>query len=146
MKDLFLNLIKIPDGMIMSKFLTNLVLKDLEENEGIFMIVETLVYYSSLLNKEISIPRGFETDLASVPRIPLVYLSWGGKAHREGVLHDYLFRKNSEPVVSFLLANRIILEAMESRGKPFYIRYPIFVGVCVGGYFCYHKKRVEDKL
>ncbi len=37
------------------------------------------------------VPRGFKTDLASVPRIPIIYSILGGIGHRAAVLHDYLY-------------------------------------------------------
>ena len=103
-------------------------------------------FYSEILDCEIWIPSGFESDFASVPRVPFIYSVWGGRAHRESGLHDYLFRKNSIPVVSFFTANAVFKEAMEYRKKPYYIRYPMYAGVCAGSYFCYHKRSVEDKL
>ena len=38
----------------------------------------------------IMVPRGFVTDFASVPRIPLAYLAMGGIGERAAVVHDYL--------------------------------------------------------
>lgn len=127
-------------------FISKLDVKLKEENESIWILVSDLVYYSPLLKSNIIIPAGFETDLASVPRIPFVFWFWGGRAHRESILHDYLYRIDSKPVVSFWTANKLFLEAMESRGKPRRIRWPMFLGVTIGGYWSYHKKRVTDKL
>lgn len=39
-----------------------------------------------------TIPAGFCTDFASVPRLPFVYALAGDTAHRPAVLHDYLCR------------------------------------------------------
>ena len=133
----------------MGKFLTNLhiTLTDVPYREDkIWIVTQPLNYYSTLLDQTITVPTLFETDLASVPRFPFVYMLWGGRAHREGVLHDYLYRKDSDPVVTFMMANRIFLSAMKSRNKPFFRRYFLFFGVCIGGYFCYHKKSVYHKF
>ena len=129
-----------------SGFKTDLSLKNHPTRERVWVITSPLIYYSELLHREIEIPENFYTDLSSVPRIPIVFLFWGGKAHREGVLHDYLYRMDSDPVVSYMMANSIFLEAMKMREKPFYIRYPMYTGVCVGGFSAYHKKWVTDKL
>ena len=133
----------------MSQFITELDVKLKDEN--IWVLEKPLVYYSSLLkskNKQpqIVVPAGFECDLASVPRIPFIYAAWGGRVHREAVLHDYLYRIDSIPVVSFLIANRVFLEAAKLRKKSWYIRWPMFFGVTLGGYFYYHKRLVGDKL
>ena len=41
----------------------------------------------------IRVPGGFLTDFASVPRLPLVYLAYGNKAHLPALPHDYLYRE-----------------------------------------------------
>lgn len=101
---------------------------------------------SPLVFGEIKVPAGFETDLASVPRVPIIYALWGARAHREAVIHDFLFRKDSDPLMGFIEANKVFLEAMKSRGKPFYIRYPMYWGVCIGSYGCFHKRVVKAIL
>ena len=133
----------------MSQFITELDVKLKDEN--IWVLEKPLVYYSSLLKSkskqpQIVVPAGFECDLASVPRIPFIYAAWGGRVHREAVLHDYLYRIDSIPVVSFLIANRVFLEAAKLRKKPWHIRWPMFIGVTIGGYPSYHKRLVGDKL
>jgi len=123
-------------------FLTDLKIELLEGRDDLWRLLAPLVYKSKLLDTFILIPTGFETDLASVPRVPIVYWFWGGRVHREAVLHDYLFRINSVPVVSFKEANQAFLEAAKSRHKHWLIRYPMYWGVCIGGKSSYHKKKV----
>ena len=128
----------------MSQFITELDIRLKDEN--IWVLEKPLLYYSSLLDRAIAVPEGFENDLASVPRLPFIFWFWGGRTHREAVIHDYLYRIDSKPVVSFWMANRIFLEAAKLRGKPRYIRWPMYWGVCLGGYPHYHKRFVGDKL
>jgi hypothetical protein len=129
-----------------SKFLNELHMSLKPSGEGIWVLDQELIYHSEILKQTMGVPRGFETDLSSVPRLPFLYWFWGSKAHREGVLHDYLFRKDSIPTVKFSVANKIFLEAMVSRGKPFYVRHPMYAGVVAGGYWSYHKKLVKASL
>jgi hypothetical protein len=129
-----------------AKFLTELHMSLKPSGEGIWVLDEELLYYSVILKQRVGVPRGFETDLSSVPRLPFLYWFWGAKAHREGVLHDYFYRKDSLPVVKFSVANKLFLEAMVSRGKPFYVRHPMYAGVVVGGWPSYHKKLVNASL
>jgi len=117
----------------------------LKDDDTIWVLDSPLVYYSDIVG-EITVPAGFETDFASVPRVPIAFTLYGNRAHREGVIHDYLFRKDSKPLVGFSRANRVFLEAMECRGKPWYVRYPMYSAVCAFSYLCYHKRNVEDKL
>ena len=132
-----------------SGFVTDLEIRLCPQNECLWIMDQTpLVYNSALLGCQVIIPAPiisfpFYTDFASVPRVPLIYELWGNKAHREAVLHDYLFRKNSIPRVSFMLANRVFLEAMLATGKPWRVAYPMFWGVVLGGYPSYHANYVE---
>jgi hypothetical protein len=126
----------------MSKFLTELVIKCCPTNENLWQLEEDLVYQSDLVGL-VTVPAGLWTDLASTRHIPLVSFIWGSTAHREGVLHDYLFRVDANPVVSFAVANSVFIEAMEARGKSIWVKYPMFWGVWIGGYFSYHEKKVD---
>lgn len=104
----------------------------------------------------ITIPQYFFTDLASVPRLPIAYTLWGDRAHREAVLHDYLYRKDC--LINNLetgevcqgctrkFADDMFLEAMKAQGQPFYIRYPMWAGVRSGGFMAYHKLEVLDEF
>jgi hypothetical protein len=48
--------------------------------------------------------------------------------------------------VTFDEANLVFNEAMKERGKPWYIRWPMYKGVCWGGKSSYHKKKVMEVL
>ena len=130
--------------MTINKFTTNLSI-ELKEDSKVWILTSTLVYESDLIGK-VSVPIGFQTDLASVPRIPIIYAMWGDRAHREAVIHDYLFRIDSFPIVSFDIANKVLLEAMKARGRPWHIRYPMYWGVCIGAHGYYHKHKVADLI
>lgn len=129
----------------MNEFLTDLRIELRPDSDKIFVLQSPLVYYSDLIGP-VRVPEGFQTDFASVPRIPFVYVAWGDRAHREGVVHDYLFRSDSKPIVPFMTANAVFLEAMSCRGKPWYVRHPMYWGVCIGGHPAYHKHLVGDVL
>ncbi len=105
-------------------------------------LLSPLGYRSDLLDCTILVPTGFQTDFASVPRIPVIFTLWGDRAHREAVIHDYLYRMDSEPVVSRKEADRVFLEAMKARGKPRYISQAMYRGVRVGGWAAFHKRTV----
>lgn len=128
----------------MSRFLTELDV-ELRDDDSVWVTRNPLLYESDLAGM-IEVPAGFYTDFASVPRVPVAYAFFGDRAHRESVIHDYLFRKDAVPNVSFMTANRVFLEAMKLRGKSFLIRYPMYWGVCLGSIFCFHVKRVADSI
>jgi len=128
----------------MSEFVTELGITLLDNSDG-WRLDRPLVYDSDLVGR-VTAPAGFRTDLASVPRVPIVYLMWGDRAHRESVIHDYLFRIDATPDVSWSKANRVFLEAMKCRGVAWWIRYPMYSGVMVGSIWCWKKNRVGGSV
>ncbi|MDD5006356.1 MAG: DUF1353 domain-containing protein [Candidatus Omnitrophica bacterium] len=130
----------------MSKFLTELSANLKSNSDTIWVIDKPLRYKSDLLGCIVDVQPGFNTDYASVPRIPIAFTLFASKTHREPVIHDYLYRRDSIPVVSFSVANKVFLEAMTAQGKGFFTRWAMYIGVCVGGYFSFHKKKVTDQI
>jgi hypothetical protein len=74
----------------LSKFLTPLRIELVDEFDDIHELLTPLEYQSDLLGL-ITIPAGFRTDFASVPRIVGAYLMFGGKGKRAAVVHDFLY-------------------------------------------------------
>lgn len=124
-----------------SEFLTKLVVYAVTDTK--WRLVQPLIYYSKILKSKIVVSEGFETDFASVPRIPFIYSLYGDRAHSCATIHDFLYQKQW---VSRWKADRIFLEAMGARKKPFYIRYPMWAGVRLGGWVAWkeHRKQLES--
>jgi hypothetical protein len=93
----------------------------------------------------IEVPAEFECDQESVPRLPIIFLMWGDRAHRPAVLHDFLYRSDSKPLVSRSTADQFFYEAILSTGESGFIARSMWLGVRVGGYFSYHKYVVKRK-
>ena len=129
----------------MSKFLTELDTHLKCDSDNVWVLGSPLVYDSDLVGR-IEVPSGFETDFASVPRVPIFYMLFGDRAHREAVLHDYLYRIDAAPLVTYSQANKVFLEAMALREKSVFIRYPMWWGVVLGGWTAWKKKHVTDIL
>lgn len=71
-------------------------------------------YYSSELGQEVEIDLGFSSDLASVPKAPVLFLLFGGRYAIPSYIHDYLtryrrFRREK--------CDRVFLEAMRLQNK-----------------------------
>lgn len=128
-------------------FYNSLDFREIGEKNGrtIYKLDSPLIYVS-VKNGTITIPKEFETDLASVPRVPIAYMAWGDKAHREAVLHDFLYRIDANPDVTRAEADYLFKEAMISRGQPLRIYYPMWLGVRIGGGSSYHKMLVCDNF
>lgn len=116
-----------------------------------------------VLNKcrVITVPAGFETDLASVPRLPFIYTMWGDRAHREAVLHDYCYRIGAVihyadgrmlPIPKedgdWYFRMAMISESIEFKKKrqPYYIYQPMYLAVRCAGGSSFHKKNVMDSF
>lgn len=82
------------------------------------------------------VPKGFETDLASVPRLPLAYWLVGGTATRPAILHDYLYRSGG---IARRTADAILYEAMIADGVSSWRAWIMWGAVRVFGRSSYRK-------
>lgn len=65
--------------------------------DGTWMVLKPIRYLSALTQKCYTVERGFVTNFASVPRLPVVFLLTGNTAHLAAVVHDYLYTYQVEP-------------------------------------------------
>ena len=114
----------------MSRFLANIVAEELDEFEGIHQVERVLPYESDLLQCTVEVPAGYLTDFASVPRLPLAYLLYGGKGKRPGALHDLLYHSRAVPRE---LADKVLREAMLACGYSAATAWVFYQAVRVGG-------------
>lgn len=84
-----------------------------------------------------SVPAGFETDFASVPRMFWRVLPPWGKYSPAAVLHDYLYGKR---IGTRDIADKIFLEVMEMLNVPAWKRYPMYWGVRAFGWMIWKRK------
>jgi len=73
-------------------------------------------YKSVLLKCTITVPKGLVYDHESIPIIK-------GTSHRGGLIHDYLCRIDSLPVVDKKTAADVYLEVMTKRKNAWWRRY-----------------------
>lgn len=125
-----------------SRFITELDIC-LGDND-LWRVDKPLIYFSASLNSLIIVQEGFLTDLASVPRLPFVYDMWGDRAHREAVLHDYLYCSDCFPDATRAQADGVFLEAMNVRKVPVHIRYPMYWAVRAAGWCRWHKRKITE--
>lgn len=85
----------------------------------------------------IIVPAGYRTDLASVPRIPLAYLLFGGRARRAALLHDYLY----ETQAGKEYADSVFLAGMKAEGMGWLPRRTMWAAVVLFGGPIYDRKR-----
>ncbi len=78
-------------------------------DSGLWVVAEDFIFYSATLGRLVRVPAGFVTDLASVPRLPVVYWLTGGTADEAAVIHDFLYR---DATTTKAEADSVFLEAM----------------------------------
>ena len=78
----------------------------------------------------IRVPSGFVTDFASVPRIPLAFVLFGGIGDRAATIHDYLY---STGQVSRHEADEILRDLLKEEGAGSIRASLMYAGVRVGG-------------
>ncbi len=122
-----------------SSFTTPLVVEDLE---GGWRVVNAFTY---AIGREgstvcITVPAGFQTDFASVPRIFWSIFPPTGKHGKAAVLHDYLYATQQ---ASRVVADAIFLEAMGVLDVPAWRRWAMYLGVRLGGWYAWreHQKK-----
>jgi len=123
----------------MSKFIDSLVTQEIDDS--IFEIVNhPFRYQSDLAGRIFTVPVGFFTDFASVPRLGIVYAMLGDRAHQPAVVHDWLYYA---AITTRALADDVLMEAMVLLGLPWFQRYPIWWGVRAGGWVAWNKHRKD---
>lgn len=130
----------------MAKFLNILSSDEIGIYKGrtVHKLTKPLVWENGSIT--VTIPADFETDLASVPRVPVVYLMWGDRAHREAVLHDYLYRIDAIPQVEKEPADWYFREAMIGQGNSWFVYHPMYLAVRIAGGSSWHRMKVMDKF
>jgi hypothetical protein len=108
------------------EFLTELNLTVLFDDS--FRLVDD--FYVSLEGVEVVVPEGFETDLASVPRLPIVYMAVGGRGHKAAVLHDWLY---STCMFPRLICDQYFYHALRESGVNYFYAKAMYAGVRAGG-------------
>ena len=89
------------------EFRTDLVTKELIGSKYA-ELTRNFAYYSAVLKQVISVPPGFICDYESVP-------IFKATSKRAGVIHDYLCRVDSDPIVSKQTAAAVYGEAQQLR-------------------------------
>ena len=106
-------------------------------------VVSPLVWEDDEIGRVI-VPSGYCTDLASVPRIPLVYAWTGGRANMPAILHDYLYDCWTDRITR-KQADQAFLRAMGAMREPgaWLTRRAMYAGVRVGGWRGWRKDSTD---
>lgn len=97
-------------------FTSNLVVEQLTEANNFdlatWQVMQPFGFESGLFGISINVPKGFTTDFASVPRVPIVFELDGDIAQDCAVVHDYMYATGC---VARNLADLLLEEMMRVR-------------------------------
>jgi hypothetical protein len=116
----------------MSKFLTEMEVENATAlDDGNWRLIAPLVYQSDVAGQTFTVPAGFVTNFASVPRAPVVYMLCGGTSNEAAALHDFLY--TAPHPVTRPVADAVLREASAVTGVAAWRRYLMWAGVRVFG-------------
>ena len=119
-----------------AKFLTHLLLTPL--SDGLHWRVESPFGYITSWGWHFTVPTGFVTDLASIPRLFWNILPPFGRYTEAAVLHDWLYRTHMLPRPD---ADEVLLEAMKLCKTSIATRLVIYSAVRAFGWFAWHDEK-----
>ncbi len=110
------------------------------------------VVYTTRDGWQITVPKGFTSDFASIPRVLWTVIPPRGKYNRPAFVHDLLYRLAPiDPTTgkrcTQARADHILREACENCDDRFTQRWAIYLGLRAGGFVAwsnYRKKDVAD--
>lgn len=91
-------------------------------------------------NDLITVPPGFVTDFASIPRVFWKIIPKWGKYGHAAVIHDFLYATKDK---SRKESDKIFLEGMVIFGVPVWKRYAMYYAVRLCGKLSYGKPKVS---
>lgn len=116
----------------MSRFLTRLAMQAADnKDDGEWQLTAPLVYQSDVAGQTFTVPAGFPTDLASVPRLTIVFLLTGDLSAEAAVVHDMLHTNKPVPR---RVADAVLREASAVTGVPAWRRWLMWAGVRAFGW------------
>jgi len=115
-----------------TKLSTTLVDQQAAQGRGTWSLNSPLVYESDIVGAgTLTVPAGFVTDYASVPRTPAIVFSiFGDIASEAAALHDFLY--HTAPFSRYK-CDCILREAALATGTPHWKAMGLFLGVRIGG-------------
>lgn len=115
------------------------------EGRDKWKLATEMVYHSKLFDLTITIPKGFITDLASIPRLFTRLIPVNGRHRAPAVVHDYLYSTKGH--INYVPRNGgfgitiprkecdlIFLEAMKEAGVSAWKRNVMYAAVRAGGW------------
>lgn len=113
--------------------------------KGKWRLEDEFVFWSRY--GKIVVPKGFVTDFASVPPLPLAYLLTKNASKVGAATHDFLYRegKIDDYKLTRQQADDLMCDLMILEGVTWWQRRMIRFGLRIGGWWTWNKYRKADK-
>ena len=118
---------------------------DLREiGDGKWQLLRNYIYQDDKHGK-ITVPKGFVTDLYSIPKIVRSLVSKIQNSNGSAVIHDYLYTSQFFGKDGRKEADGVLARAMKYHWCPvsWWQRRKIMLGLKLGGYFVYKRKAAK---
>lgn len=116
-----------------SRFLTELEAIPTRETDGgrtIWKLTQDLAFFYAPRHETFVAPKGFESDFASIPRVPFIYLVMNDRGHKAAVIHDRLCRDGRIPRE---LADKVFRAALRAEGVSAWRAWLMYRAVRLAG-------------
>ena len=107
---------------------TDLVLKTLDDEPGVFEVTNDFTYEGSSF---VRVPAGTKTDLASIPFFMRSIMSQTGRSRKPAVVHDYLYASKWQ---TRKVCDQLFQEMLRARGYSRFQAAIFYSGVRAGGW------------
>ena len=115
------------------KFATDLRVQ--RRDDGKWVTASKITYYNLPEGVgTVTIPEGFVTDFASVPRLPFMFWLLGDRADYAALIHDYLYATAKFPRAK---CDAIFRHVAGWEGVGWLARWTMWTGIRVGGWASY---------
>lgn len=118
--------------------ISSIKLEFLEGERPMWRVIQPVMFSDGL--SSFSIPEGFESDLASVPRALWPMFPPYGNHLRAAIVHDWLY---SNKAIARVRADALFLAAMESYGTARCQRWCMYLAVRAFGWAAWRASRVR---
>lgn len=89
----------------------------------------------------VTVPKGFDTDLASIPFGFRNLFSRAGRLVGPSIPHDYMYQFAAKLKVSRLLADWVLLAGLTAEGLSWWRRWAVFLAVRAGGWWVWRRHK-----
>lgn len=121
-----------------------------DEEDGCHAKLLQTLTYTTLDGWTISVPAGFPTDYASIPRLLTWLIPPRGVYNRPSFVHDFLYHyapvdPTTGRYCTQARADSILREACENCDDRFTQRWAIYLGLRLGGWVAWRNYRRQEK-